>query len=227
MPYNYKTELQRYRKYYQSLEPLLEKPRSRAYTAIIFSFLAVSLFGWYAIRPTMETILYLRRQIADETEINKKMEDKISALIEAQAAYQEIAPVLPAVDQSLPPSPDAVPLAVQLRNLASASGTLLTSLQVATVPLIGKDASPSALPGAKPTPGTDNQKAFELSVTVRGPYAALRSFFEGIVSMRRIATVTSATIIAIRPESAATNSAQLGTRFLQLALRLKGYYLVE
>ena len=89
MPFNYKTEIQRYRKYYHSLEPVLAKPRSKAYTTIVFSFLAVSLFGWYAIMPTIQTILFLQREIKDKTQLSTQMEDKIAALIEAQSYYQD------------------------------------------------------------------------------------------------------------------------------------------
>ena len=119
MALNYKNELQKYHKYYKALEPKLNKPTSKAYTTIVFSFLVVSLFGWYAIRPTIQTIIYLQREIRDKTELSKKMEDKISALIEAQAYYQEIEPLLPVIDQALPSKPDAIPVLIQLRNLAS------------------------------------------------------------------------------------------------------------
>src|SRR3972149_7715954 len=119
MPFNYRTELHRYRRYYQSIENITKRPNTHFYTTTIFSFLAVSLFGWYAIRPTIQTILFLQREIRDKTELNKKMEDKIAALIEAQAYYQEVEPLLPVLDESLPSQPDAIPLIMQLRNLAS------------------------------------------------------------------------------------------------------------
>ena len=76
-PFDYKKEYDRYKRYYLSMEPVLTKPVNQAYTAIIFSFLAVSLFGWYAIRPTVQTIVTLKREIADKTVLNKQMEDKI------------------------------------------------------------------------------------------------------------------------------------------------------
>jgi len=98
--FNYKQEYQRYKKYYLNLVPLLQQPVSRAYTTIIFSFLAISLFGWYAIRPTMQTIFELKREIADKTDLNQKMEEKISALIEAQAVYQDIETKIPVVTKS-------------------------------------------------------------------------------------------------------------------------------
>lgn len=226
MAFNYKTDLNRYRRYFQSIEPILHKPRSRAYTTVIFSFLTVSLFGWYAIRPTIQTIFFLQREVADKTEINKKMEDKITALIEVQALYQEVEPLLPAVDQSLPNLPDAIPLVIQLKNLASASGTLLTSVQVPTVPLLGVEATPS---GGKTSAGTaaGKQQTFDVSLSVRGPYQAIRAYLEGVLNMRRIATVEAMTVVPIRTEAASSQSATPSSRMLQLALKLKAYYLVE
>jgi Tfp pilus assembly protein PilO len=227
MAFNYKTEFQRYRRYYQSLEPKLTKPKSRAYTTIIFSFLAVSLFGWYAIRPTIQTILFLQREIRDKTELNKKMEDKIAALIEAQAYYQEIEPLLPAVNQALPTIPDAVPLLIQLRNLASQSGTLIGAIQLPTVPLTGQAAGPSK--GAKPPTGdtAKQQQLYDLSISVRGSYQSVRTFLEGVTQMRRVVSVDALSVIPMKNDFVGSASAIPSSRLLQLALKLKAYYLVE
>lgn len=222
MPYNYRTELAKYRKYYQSLEPLASKPSSRTYTTIVFSFLAVSLFGWYAIRPTLQTILFLRREITDKTELNKKMEDKISALIEAQAYYQEIEPLLPFVDQALPVRPDAVPVVVQLRNLASISGVLITTLQIPTVPLLGTNTeeTKSSSRGVAPI----KESPFSVSVTVQGIYPAVHSFLDGIVTMRRILAIDGISL-APSAQEASSQSAVLSSRLLQLTVKMKTFYI--
>jgi Tfp pilus assembly protein PilO len=223
MPYNYKTELQRYRKYYQSLEPVFKKSSSRAYTTIIFSFLAISLFGWYAIRPTIQTILYLRREIADKTVINKQMEDKIGALIEAQSMYQEIEPLLPVVDQALPEKPDAIPLVIQLRNLASRSGVLISSLQLPSVPLLGKNATT----GNNKTAGAIKQSTFDLTISVQGTYPMIRSYLDGVISMRRVVTIDGVSVSQYQSELVGSQSAVPTGRLLQLALRLRTFYLTQ
>src|SRR5689334_1508190 len=80
----------RFKRFYQQLTPTLKKPKAQASTGAVFSFLAIALFALYAIRPTAQTIIYLRREIADKTVVNKQMEDKITALIEAQNTYESI-----------------------------------------------------------------------------------------------------------------------------------------
>lgn len=227
MAFNYKTEFQRYRRYYQSLEPTFTKPKSRAYTTIIFSFLAVSLFGWYAIRPTIQTILFLQREIRDKTELNKKMEDKIAALIEAQAYYQEVEPLLPVVDQALPTIPDAIPLLIQLRNLASRSGTLIGAVQLPTIPLTGQEIGPAGKDAKSSSPGANKEHIYDLSISVRGSYPSIRTFLEGITQMRRIVSVDALAVIPMKADFEGSASAIPSSRVLQLALKLKTYYLVE
>lgn len=233
MAFNYKNEIQRYHKYYKALEPKLEKPRNKAYTSIVFSFLVISLFGLYAIRPTIQTILSLKREIKDKTELSKQMEEKIAALIEAQAYYQEVEPLLPAVDQALPSIPDAVPLLIQLRNLASMSATTITTIQVPSVPLMSQEILPGnkglANPSTPTTAGTGKQQTFDISLSVKGPYSNIRAFIEGITFMRRIATIESISIIPgqIDSNASASASAKSNSKLLQLALKLKAYYLVK
>lgn len=225
MAYNYKTELERYRRYYQSLEPILGKPRSQSYTAVIFSFLVVSLFGLYAIRPTIQTILTLRREIQDKTDISQKMEDKIAALIEAQAAYNQVENSLPVIDQALPPDPDAVPLIIQLRNLANASGVTLSTIQMPTVPLLGKEATPTAQPQSAPA---GPQRSFEFSGSIIGPYSGVLAFLSGLQEMRRIVTINSIAVTADKTTSpVASESATTIGEQLQLTMRLTSYYLVK
>ncbi len=222
MAFNYKTELKEYRKYYQSIEPIFTKPSGRGYTTVIFSFLAVSLFGWYAIRPTIQTILYLRREIADKTELNKEMEDKISALIEAQAYYQQIEPLLPVVDQALPSQPDAVPLFIQLRNAASASGVLLSSLQTPVIPLLSNSVQKGQATGPPPT-----QPNYLLTIQVRGPYDGVKTFITNVGSLRRIVTIDSVAIAPADSSLVSSQSAQPSSRLLQATLQLKTYYLMK
>ncbi len=227
MPYNYKTELERYRRYYQSLQPILGKPRVQNYTSVIFSFLVVSLFGLYAIRPTLQTILTLRREIRDKTEISQKMEDKIAALIEAQANYSQVEASLPFVDQALPDSPEAIPLIIQLRNLASIVGVTLVSVQLPAVPLLGGEATPAAKPKTIQTAG--NQQAVDFSIGITGPYTAIQAFIGGIQEMRRIVTIQSISVStgASAPQQDASGSAVPIGQQLQLNLKLLSYYLIQ
>src|SRR3989339_1155323 len=133
---------QEYRKYYRSLEPMLKKPKTKQYSTVIFFFLTVALFGWFAIKPTIQTILYLQREIVDKKAVNTQMDDKINALIEAQAILENIQPQLEVISYTIPTNPQAVDIARQLKNLAEVSQASLSAIQIASVPIL--IATPSA-----------------------------------------------------------------------------------
>ncbi len=201
-----------FHRYYQKLQPMMKKPKMRASTTAVFSFLAISLFAWYAIRPTAQTIIHLRREISDKAALNKQMEDKITALIEAQEKYETIQDRLPILKQALPNNPDAIILARQLRNLAATSGASISAIQIPSLPILGQEATPGAkLAPAKPL------ETYPISVTLTGPYTSLKSFLDGLLALRRI---TSIDLISFKMGT----SKVLFGEDLQLSLKLMSYY---
>lgn len=201
-----------FHRYYQRLTPIMKKPKMRASTTAVFSFLAISLFTWYAIRPTAQTIIFLRREISDKTTLNEQMENKITALIEAQETYETIKDRLPVVQQALPPNPDGVILARQIRNLAVISGASIAAIQVPSLPILGREATP----GAKLAPPKPLEE-FPINVVLTGPYSSLKTFIDGLLTLRRI---TSIDTINIRP--AVRQGLSLDS--LQLSIKIQSYY---
>ncbi len=204
----------KYRRYYRAIEEIAQKPKTQTYSGPVFSFLAISLFGLYAILPTMRTVLFLRREISDKTLVNTQMEEKISALIQAQAAYEEAGGALDLINQAIPVHSEAVELASQLRNLASVSEASMSSLQVSALPLTGKAATASAQPAA----AKDND--FPITMTVVGSYPSLRAFLDGLVELRRIVTIES---VRLTPATGQVTVSTSGTP-LMLVLKLKAYW---
>lgn len=221
MAFDYKKEYERYKRYYQSIEPEFQKPATRAYTAIIFSFLVVSLFGWYAIRPTMQTIFTLKREITDKTDLNKKMEDKISALIEAQAAYQDVEPNLPLINQALPQTSDAVRAARQLQALAEDSHVTITGISISSLPLTADTG-----PGMPQSTAPGKLANFPISLSVTGAYPDIKNFIQGALNLRRMMQIDSMIFSPVRASGTiATNSATPTSTQIKLDLKLKLFYL--
>ena len=174
MPFNYKTELHRYKRYYQSLEGVAAKPKTRAYTTAIFSFLAISLFGWYAIRPTIQTILYLQKEIEDNKLVSAQMEEKIGKLIEAHATYQSVEDDIPYLTQAIPPAPEALTALGQIRNIAIIRGASISAITSSSAPLLSNEqTSPNK---STVTKGISNSKikSVQLSFIAVGTYDMLR-----------------------------------------------------
>lgn len=235
MPFNYKQELGRYKRYYQNIGTAVRQPKTNAYTAAIFSFLAISLFGWYAIRPTLSTIFLLRREIADNALVSQQMEEKITKLIEAQAVYHNVKNKLPILEQALPEDPEAAPVVKQLRNLAIASQASISGIIVSTVPLVGsdtvaaesaKDQTPPQSKKSTKNPAMLGRKIASIPITVvlTGTYESLQTFLTGISEMRRIMTTETLSII---PEKEVETQSQPSGTILRLVLKLNAYYVTR
>lgn len=220
--------LKPFSRYAKAIEEATQKPKTIIYSTTIFSFLAISLFGWYAIRPTLQTILYLRREIKDKTDINKKMDQKITSLIEAQAEYQKIQKDIPALFQAIPSTTNVIELVSSLKNIASDSGVQISSIQIPEVPLYTAEAS---LPGTLQQQKTiksklqlDKEKKlleFTLSLGINGQYPNIKTFLDKNREYRRLMTIDS---LAMTPQKEGL-SASSSSSLIRLVLKLKSYYL--
>lgn len=221
MAINYKAEVERYKRYYKNIGEASGQPKTQAYTTAIFSFLAVSLFGWYAIRPTIVTILFLQREIADNKVVSQQMETKIGNLIEAQATLQQHQNDLPLLSQALPQDPAALRLANALKQLGNSSGASVSAINIAKVPLIGGVATPSARISTNPLSALQSYKIIDIPITlsVSGTYSKLENFLNGVINLRRIISINS---IDITPQGGQPGTSEIE---LSAALRLTAHYL--
>lgn len=203
-----------FQKYFKSLEPLAAKPKNRAYTAAIFSFLAISLFGWYAIRPTLNTIILLRKEIEEKKAINSKLEKKITSLIEAQSNYQAIENELIALDQAIPGDPEVFDLTIQLKNLIAESESTMSAFSLAnSIPIGGSRESAISKKAPK-------EQEFGMGIMLEGEYPQLEKMLTLLNTMKRLAATMSFSLT--NAKNNATNKISAG--WLNMTLQLKSYY---
>jgi Tfp pilus assembly protein PilO len=119
-----------YRRYYTFLGPLIGKPKAKAYTYLGISCLTVAFFIFFAIRPTINTIIGLQKQIKDNKEVESKLQEKISALSQLQAEYEIIQADLPILDTALPVKPNIDELIKTVEKLAFENQASLSAMQV-------------------------------------------------------------------------------------------------
>lgn len=204
-----------YKRYYQSLSKLSDTPRSKTYSTAIFFFLVVSLFSWYAIRPTVQTILFLRREIADNEKVNKTMDEKINALIQAQSAYEIIVPKLPVLAAAIPAEPSVITLASQIQNITSDQTASLSAVQISAVPV--GDTSPEP---AKNTKQADKKPVnISFSITAVGTYQQMSAVLQQLNNLRRIVTINS--IVFNQPKEVKGETTK---SLLQLTIKALSYY---
>ena len=175
--------IQKYKRYYQAVGPMLEKKQTKTYSTLILFVLVISLFGWYAIRPTLQTIIYLRREIADKTDLSKKMDQKINALIEAASLLETSSESISILSEALPQSPEPFPLMEGMRALSLASQASVSGVQIHSVPLDSENSSPSGKTEKSDTMGMNEM---EFMLAVDGSYENITGFIRRVLALRRV-----------------------------------------
>lgn len=211
-----------YRRYYQTIEPVLVKPKNKLYSTVIFFLLVISLFAWYAIRPTVQTILYLQREIADKSKVNAQMDTKINALIEAQTTYEAIAEKIPTIAEALPDDPSVIKLLDQIKTIGLETNASVSAIQVGSSPLtqIVTDETQKKAVNPKKIP-------FELPITLtfNGTFPNILSFMQTLGSMRRLFRFES---LSIAPNTTSSVGISTGSeKNLTVSVRMVTFFMKD
>jgi len=174
-------EYRRYRRYFVDLSRFYQKKEVRVYTSIVLSILTVAFFLFFAIRPTIVTIVGLVKEIKDKRTIAEQLEDKINALNSAQIEYQRIERNLYLVDEAFPVDPRLSLYIRQLEALARRHNVDIQSLQFKGTTLKGKGE------------GKETSPEVSFSLALAGDYPRLKSFLDTLTRLRRLVVVDSFT----------------------------------
>lgn len=150
------------------------KQQVTAYLYIIFSLLALSFFGLFAIGPTITTISNLNKQYAQDQTALKELQDKNAALKLLGAQYVDIQPDLNLIENAIPQSPKVAELTRQLETLATQNNLVVQKLDAGLMELFpGKNANSPIF-------------SFSFTINVAGSEKDINSFIGNIISMGRI-----------------------------------------
>lgn len=87
-----KPQSQVYSRYYTYIKPFAKLPVIKTYGSTIFTILIVIFFIFYAIKPTVETILVLQKQLVDSASVLEKVNQKAKILSAAKQNYNNLDP---------------------------------------------------------------------------------------------------------------------------------------
>lgn len=115
-------------KYFPKL-PYLSEERSQKFFAIVLTLLALSFFGFFAINPTVSTILNLRKQLSDSEFVYRELETKIKNLSRLKIQYDNMQNDLPIITDAITIQPNVHLLFAQIQGAAQKSNIKLSKLQ--------------------------------------------------------------------------------------------------
>lgn len=217
MAFDWQTEYHRYRRYFVDIGEVYKKRKKiRVYTEITLSFLIVSFFLFFAIKPTLLTIAELVKTINDQKLVTEQLQAKIKTLGSAQTEYNLIQNEVYLVDEALPIDTRTSILIKQLEVLARQSGVTIESFKLDQVYLRG-DAPKETQETKEKTQTKGTTQPINFTFSTSGEYQNLKSFLQSLTALRRIITVESFAFKAGRTEN----------QGLGLSLNARAFYLKE
>lgn len=163
---------------YLEMLPDFSEERTQKITNVILTLIALSVFGLFAINPTLSTIAKLQKEISDSEEINQKLEEKIAALGSLQQAYNRLENDIPTVFESIPNSPYVPILIGQVQSVAKDSNIIVSQIQNSQVDLFKEEA-------------VDKYHFYSFSVFAVGAYGDILRFTENLTNMQRVINLST------------------------------------
>lgn len=146
---------------------------------LIFSILAVVFFAIFAVKPTLQTMSELIKEIEDKRALDEQLEQKIASLNTAQAQYQQFSSQLYLLDEAIPKTANLVEGLKIVEKIASANDLVIQGISISAVPdeLI------------KAVEGNSKRELLTFNIDLTGDYLKIRQFIEDLMDSRRMMLV--------------------------------------
>lgn len=171
---------------------IYDRPEVKASIEIILSVFTVAGLLLLAIRPTLATVASLQKKIEDQQIVDRRLEAKISQLIDAQKNMVTYADKIPEYEAAVPDLSDQGLLSKRIEVLAVENGLTINGLIFSSVPLLGQEINLADKKGrGKPeTDSTGKITFFDISFDVSGDMNGVFSFISAIENMDRAVIVS-------------------------------------
>ncbi len=169
--------IQKYRNYFVRRFRSQDKRKITGSLYIIFSLFTISIFGMFAINPSLSTVSNLQKQYDDNKIILNALKTKRLALANLNQEYVALNPDLFYVDAAIPTSSKIALLTRQIETLVSLYNLTLKNLDFGTVELypLGNSNSPIY--------------SFTFNLQVEGENSAVSSFVSEFINFSRLISV--------------------------------------
>lgn len=183
----------------------LSKRKTKDYTYVITFFLVFSFFIIFAIRPSINTAMFLRKNIEEMKKADTVYDKEINKIIKLQKQLESIRDDLYLLSDAIPETSKTIDIINNLKDAVVSNNLDLMNMDMSEVYLKEK---------------TSDKKTKKLSINmaIHGDFKGLLSFINTIGNQRRLKVINS---VVIDRESAVSS----GSANIKVNLNLEGYYL--
>ena len=190
-------------KYFPKL-PYLTEERSQKFFTIALTLLGLSFFGFFAINPTISTILQLRKEVSDSEFVYRELETKIKNLSTLRNRYAGMQNDLPIITDAITIQPDVHLLFAQVQGASQTSNVKLSKLQNFEVEILKNNKTP----GKK-------YYSYSFVISGSGSFENISNFLSTITNMQRIIDIDIFSITSTTKQNESLEFNIQGTAFFK------------
>jgi len=156
-----------------------KNPVARVSLELVFSIVAVIFFAIFAVKPTLQTMSELVKEIEDKKALDEQLGQKIASLNTAQTQYQKFSSQFYLLDETIPKTAELVNSLKIVEKIASENNLIIQGITISAVPEELIKASGSEA----------KRELLTFNVDVSGGYLKIRQFIEDLLDSRRMMIV--------------------------------------
>ena len=172
MAVNWRKQYYQYRKYFANIIVLYKKrPDLKMFLELLLSLITISIFAFFALKPTFFTISQLLKDIETKKQTIAQMDQKITNLTTAQNTYNLELNHISLLETAVPDTPSPNSFIRQVEAVAQKNNVTVLGVSVGEATLAGEVQETSGL--------------IDVSISISGDYSALTSFLDDFQNLRR------------------------------------------
>lgn len=194
---------------YDYIRKQAENEKFLKYLEIGATFSLIAIFLFFAIMPTMTTIFSLLGDIKSKETFIKKVDLKISKILQAQNTYSQVQGKYALIEDSFPSLPQYYKGASNLATIFRDSSLNINQFNLS----LGDD--------------KNNQqffKSYQINVSGEGQYSSIMEMIKKILNNRRLVDITN---IQLNQASSSNNQNQTGSTNIRVNLSNNLYFLPQ
>ena len=185
MALGWRKEYLRYREFFLNISALYRRNQDlRMFLEVLLSLGTISFFAFFALKPTLITIVELYKNIQTKQDLVNKMDTKIQNISAAQAIFDSEAARISLTESSIPDLASPETFVRQIEGLAISNSVNLLGVSIGQVTLVGEEKK-SSTSETDIAPLPEGARALTFSVSVNGSYPALSRFLSELENLRR------------------------------------------
>lgn len=196
-----------HQRYLVKIKFFYKKPLVQVSANLTLTLLVVCFFVFFAIRPTLVTIVSLQKTLKESKEVNQQLSRKIDSLQQAQKIYAQIVDDLFLVEAALPETAEFQSLALRINYLAFKNNLVLNSASFAGFDLVEVKENL-----AKGQPKTN----YGFTLGLSGSFEQIKSFLTELEQIDRL--------IKINKVGFSAEKGQVGVGDIQIEIEGEAYW---